>query len=130
MRDIEDFIADLPIDERRILQRLRAILFEVEPRFKEKLSYGVPYYFRTRRVCFLWPISAPLAPKVTNDAKVIMGFCYADRLSNAQQILFRGNRKQVYTISFSHFSEIDEQALKEIVLEALLVDATFKKKKS
>lgn len=50
--EIEDFIVDLPPEERRIVERLRTIILETEPRLKEKLSYGVPYFFSTREFVF------------------------------------------------------------------------------
>jgi hypothetical protein len=84
MKDVEAFIADLPQDEKRILQHLRTFLFEVEPRFREKLSYDVPYYFLNHRVCFLWPASAPLKPKTATDTKVLLGFCKGYLLSTSR----------------------------------------------
>ena len=124
--DVEDFIANLPKDERIIVTRLRALLFEAEPRFREKLSYGVPYFSRNRRVCFLWPSSAPLGPAI---AKVSFGFCYANQLSNAQGLLQSEGRKQVHIIRFSSLSEINEKLLLEIIQEALIVDELFRPKR-
>ncbi|MBT1703083.1 DUF1801 domain-containing protein [Chryseosolibacter indicus] len=122
MKDVEDFIAELPIDEKLILQQLRSILFQIEPRFQERLSYGVPYYYRKRRVCFLWPVSAPLAPKVAGDVKVLLGFCYGSKLSNAHGLLQKQNRKHVYIIPFSRLSSINQQIVQEHIIEAILID--------
>jgi hypothetical protein len=125
--DVNEFIINLPRAERIIVSRLRDLLFETEPRFREKLSYGVPYFSRNRRVCFLWPASAPLGP---TSAKVALGFCYANLLSNAQGLLQKEGRKQVYIARFSSVNEIDEKLLLEIIHEALLVDELhFQKKK-
>jgi len=117
--DVSDFIINLPKEERVIVKKLRDLLIETEPRFREKLSYGVPYFSRNRRVCFIWPASAPLGPK---NAKVLFGFCYANLLSNVQGILLREGRKQVYIARFSSLNEIDEKLLLEITQEALIVD--------
>ena len=117
--DVSDFIINLPKEERVIVKKLRDLLIETEPRFREKLSYGVPYFSRNRRVCFIWPASAPLGPK---NAKVLFGFCYANLLSNVQGILLREGRKQVYIARFSSLNEIDEKLLLEIIQEALIVD--------
>ena len=117
--DVNEFIINLPKAERIIVSRLRDLLFEIEPRFREKLSYGVPYFSRNKRVCYLWPASAPLGP---TNAKVSFGFCYANLLSNAQGLLLKEGRKQVYIARFSSVNEIDEKLLLEIILEALLVD--------
>ena len=124
--DIVDFIASLPNDERILVSKLRALLFDTEPRFREKLSYGVPYFSRNRRVCFLWPSSAPFGP---TTAKVSLGFCYANLLSNVQGLLLKEGRKQVYIVRFSSISEIDEKLLLEIIQEALIVDDLFLQEK-
>jgi hypothetical protein len=117
--DVNDFVINLPKEERIIVSRLRDLLFETEPRFREKLSYGVPYFSRNRRVCFLWPASAPMGP---TNARVSFGFCHANLLSNVQGILLKEGRKQVYIARFSSINEIDEKLLLEIIQEALIVD--------
>jgi len=124
--EVEDFIANLPNDERILVSRLRALLFDTEPRFQAKLSYGVPYFSRNRSVCFIWPASAPLGPK---NAKVSFGFCYANLLSNAQGLLLSEGRKQVHIVRFSLIKEINENALLEIIREALIIDELFLPKK-
>ena len=122
---VDDFILNLPEDERILVSMLRGLLMAAEPRFKEKLSYGVPYYSRNRRVCFIWPASAPLG---ATYAKVSFGFCYGNLLSNAQGLLLREGRKQVYIIRFSSPKEIKERIIMELVQEALMVDDLFSKK--
>ena len=122
----DDFIISLPKDERIIVSKLRALLLETEPRFREKLSYGVPYFSRGRRVCFIWPASAPLGP---TKAKVSLGFCYGNLLSNTQGLLISEGRKQVYIVRFSSLNEINEKLLLEIIQEALIVDDLYLQKK-
>ena len=126
LMDVNDFIINLPKEERVLVSRLRDLLMETEPRFREKLSYGVPYFSRNRRVCFIWPASAPLGP---TNAKVSFGFCYANLLSNVQGILLKEGRKQVYIARFSSINEIDERLLLEIIQEALIVDDWHLQKK-
>src|SRR5687767_7311551 len=101
MREVQDFIDGLAADERIIVKRLRDLIVDADPRIVEKLSYGVPYFFRNRRLFFLWPASAlPYsAAKKVITPKVTMGFCYGKLLSNDQGLLRRGNRKQVFTMS-------------------------------
>lgn len=131
MRDVQEFIEGLAADERIIVKRLRDLILDTDPRIVEKLSYGVPYFFRNRRLFFLWPASAlpystakkMIAPKVT------MGFCYGHLLSNDQGLLRKGNRKQVFTISVNTLADINEPLLREIVNEALIADTAFFSKK-
>jgi Domain of unknown function (DU1801) len=124
--ELEGFIDDLPKDERILVSRLRALLFDTEPRFREKLSYGVPYFSLRRRVCFIWPASAPLGPI---NAKVSFGFCYGNLLSNEQGVLLSEGRKQVHIVRFSSMRDINEKELLEIIREALIIDELFLPKK-
>jgi hypothetical protein len=129
MQDIEAFIDDLPKDEQVILKRLRALILQTDPRIREKLSYGVPYFARHRRLFFLWPASAVPCPDHRIQAppppKVTLGFCYGNLLSNVQGFLSPEGRKQVYTLGVSSLTQIDEQLLCEIFYEAILVDDQF-----
>jgi uncharacterized protein YdhG (YjbR/CyaY superfamily) len=132
MKSVQDFIAALPRDEKIIVSRLRSLILDIDPRIQEKLSYGVPYFFHHRRICFLWPASA--IPYETGKAKertslVDFGLCYGNELSNEQGLLLAEGRKQVYVIRLSSASEINEQAFREIIMEAVLVDDGFKKKR-
>lgn len=122
MSDVQDFIEGLPKDERLIVKRLRDLILLAEPRVKEKLSYGVPYFSRHRRLFFLWPASA--LPKAnTSSVKVTLGFCYGNLLSNAQGMLAQDRRKQVSTISFASLADIQDGRISEILREAVMVDA-------
>lgn len=130
MRDVEDFIADLTGSEKLIVRRLRSLIRETEPRLQEKLSYGVPYFSHYRRVCFLWPsscIPGCESRPVPVHGEVTLGLCYGNLLSNAQGLLLKEGRKQVYVIRFSSLDQIDEHAVREIIQEAVLVDEEFKK---
>jgi hypothetical protein len=132
MNAVADLIADLPDDERVIIARLRTLIMESEPRLQEKISYGVPYFFHNRRVCFLWPASllpGGCPPKEPVRTKVTLGLCYGNLLSNDRGLLEKGNRKQVYTLDFTSAAEINDQVIREIILEAVMVDDQFKKTK-
>jgi hypothetical protein len=129
MQDVENLINDLPSDERVITKRLRSIILDADPRIQEKLSYGVPYFFHNRRICFVWPASCQ--PYSTDKAfppeKVTLGFCYGNLLSNDQGVLIKENRKQVYLIKYKSLAEIDEQTVREILQEAIMIDDSFRK---
>jgi hypothetical protein len=133
MQEIETFIFNLPKGEQVILKRLRSMILHAEPRIREKLSLGVPYFSRNRRLFFLWPASAApcelQAKKSPPPPKVTLGFCYGNLLSNEQGLLIKEGRKQVYTIAINSLSDIDERVLAEILNEAILVDQQFFRKK-
>ncbi|TND08293.1 MAG: hypothetical protein FD123_2435 [Bacteroidetes bacterium] len=125
IRIAEDFITNLPPGEKQLVEALRSIVLSCSPAFVEKLSYGVPYYFLHRRVCFIWPASAGAAGI---DEGVLLGFCYGNLLSNEQGLLEIDGRKQVYMITIRELSDIKPELFCEIIHEAILVDEGFRKK--
>jgi uncharacterized protein YdhG (YjbR/CyaY superfamily) len=131
MQEVADLIAELPGEEKLITKRLRSLILGTDPRLQEKLSYGVPYFFHHRRICFLWPASLfPCGSKPNPvDVKVILGLCYGNLLSNEQGLLIADNRKQVYLINFTSAKEIDDRLITEIIQEAIMVDDEFGNKK-
>lgn len=118
MKTYENFFFDLTEDEKPIVQLLRKIILESIPGIREKISYGVPYYFRKTRICFIWPASIKAGPK----SGVMLGFCKGNKLSNEQGILESGGRKEVYALTFHNIKEIKPALIKEILYEAILVD--------
>lgn len=132
MQDVEEFIWSLPAQEKKVLRHLRSLILNLDPRLQEKLSYGVPYYFHHRRICFLWPNSAQpcyMNLKEPPEEKITLGLCYGNLLSNVQGLLVRENRKQVYTLAFTSIQEINDSVIREIIQEAILVDDEFGKKR-
>lgn len=116
---IEKYISELPVDEKKIVKRLRKIVLETLPGVIEKFSYGVPYYFGNSRICFIWPASSA-GGKINSG--VSFGFCKGYLLSNEQGLLKRGGRTQVFTISFNDTKDIKPALLKEILAEAMMLD--------
>lgn len=133
--DWNEFAGGLPREERIIAKRLRDIILESDPKLIEKYNYWVPYYTRNKMVCFIWPVSAPNAPKAKNQNQdgtlVSLGFCYGNKLSNVQGLLLAEGRKQVYIIRLKSVKDFDrlEPQIREIVLEAVMLDEVAKKKK-
>lgn len=133
--DWSEFASGLPREERIISERLRQLILEADPKLIEKFNYWVPYYVRNKMVCFIWPVSAPNAPKAKNQTDggtiVSLGFCYGNKLSNEQGLLLSEGRKQVYIIRFTSIKDVDKQedSIREILAEAVLVDNLAKKAK-
>ena len=125
--DWNEFLRALPREEQLIVKRLRQLVLDTEPRLIEKNVWGVPYYRRNRLVCFIWPVSAPDAPKAKNQkydgTLVSLGFNYGNHLSNAQGLLLAEGRKQVYIIRLRSFKELTaiENQIIEIIQEAVLL---------
>lgn len=116
---IDEFLESLPHEELVITKFLRSIILDCDPHIHEKLAYGVPYFFRKRRVCFIWPHSAPYGPK---DTLVSLGFCYGCQLSNEHKILLKEGRTQVCIVKYTSLASINQKMVHEILQEALIVD--------
>ena len=126
MRTADDFIADLPPDEKSIVTSLRSIVKGCSDRLTEKLSYGVPYYYGHSRICFIWPASAGA---ITISKGVILGFCRGNLLSNANGLLQGRGRKEVWDVIYEHPSQLDPAQIRETVNEAILLDEELASKK-
>lgn len=118
MQSIDEFFYDLPRDEKAIALRLREIILQSAPDFKEEFSYGVPYYFRHGRVTCIWPASSAGGPR----KGVFIGFCRGNEMSNEQGIIEMGDRKRFGLIRYYDVKEINEDVLMELLQEAIMVD--------
>jgi hypothetical protein len=119
VKTFDDFFFSILPSEQKIITRLRNIILDTSPKLVEKMSYGAPFYFIRQRICFLWPAS--LAMSGIKEG-VNLGLCKGYLLSDEQKALDKGNRKEVYYLHFKSLSEINEELLKEMLFEAILVD--------
>lgn len=121
---IEEFLDYLPQAEREIVEYLRKIIQSSIPEFKEKLAYNVPYYYRYSRICFIWPSSVPWGKVKKNG--VMLGFCRGNLLNDDLNWLEKGERKQVFTKTFTNINEIEPAIVKAYIFEAVEVDERMK----
>lgn len=119
MDAVQEYIAALYGEEKRIANYLYEIVLSTSPKFKTKLSYGVPYFSINYRVCFIWPASSPLA---IEKEGVQLGFCKGSLISNQQGLLDMGKRKEVAIINYIQLGQINEDLVREILFEAIEVD--------
>ena len=110
----------LPEDQLELLQHLRELIFQTLPDIKERLSYNVPFYKKRKGICYIWPGAVPWGNK--NWDGVEFGFNYGYLLTDEVGYLDRGNRKQVYTKRFASVDEINDEILREYLLEAAELD--------
>lgn len=125
--DVNEFLDFLPDDERKIINKLRKIIFDCAPEAVEKLSYNVPFYKQHRNFCFMWP-SSILWGKTKTYIGVRLGFNYGYLITDQIQYLQKGKRKQVYWHDFTSTGEIDPDLLKSYIFEALIIDKNFRNK--
>jgi hypothetical protein len=118
------FEACLPA-EQEVVVRVRDLIQTNFPELKEKFAYGVPYYWGFSRICFLYPASFPYSGL---DAGVNLGFARGHLLSNEQEVLQLGDRKELAYVTFRSVGDIREDVLLEILHEAMLLDVEMRKK--
>lgn len=129
----QELLDKLTGEEKKIFQRLRALILECLPRATEKKYYGlnVPFYTHNRLICFIWPPSVNWGKKEKSleiDG-VTLGFNQGNLMSNEDGVLLKENRKQVYCMYFRSLKDIDESRIRALLYEAEMIDDGFAKKK-
>lgn len=117
-KHILQFLETRDSGEKNLIQVLRRLVYEVDSDWEERLSYGVPYFFKPRRLVFIWPSSVHPGPK----SGVQFGFCQGVFLEDPHGILEKGNRKQVAWVIFHRENEIQKDALKDLIRQAIHFD--------
>ncbi|MFT4524292.1 MAG: hypothetical protein ACI85F_000433 [Bacteroidia bacterium] len=123
--DVEEFLEYLPKNERDIVDRLRSLVLECLPNCKEKLAYNVPFYYRNKRICYIWPPSVIWGN--SNMEGVEFGFCYGHLLNDELGFLEKGSRKQIFFKKIMTLSDIDEDIMKAYLFMASDADDSMKK---
>ncbi|MFI5130847.1 MAG: DUF1801 domain-containing protein [Chitinophagales bacterium] len=115
----------LPEHERIIVDVLRQIILENLPAgCREKTAYNVPFFFRRKGICIIWPASIP---RGGIKEGVLLGFWQGNKLKDSDHYLTRGANKKIFYRIFKSAEEIDEDAIVKLLKEALRVDCLFKK---
>lgn len=123
---VVQFLESLPAGQRIITDVLRQIVLETLPAHcKEKFIFNVPYFYGNKGICMIWPSSVP---RGGIKKGVLFGLWYGNRLADAGNFLEKGKNKQFYYKIYQTADEIDETPIKSILMEALALDASWKKK--
>jgi uncharacterized protein YdhG (YjbR/CyaY superfamily) len=124
---IGELLAFLPNDQLEIVERLRELVAECIPDVEERMSFSVPFYRRLGAVCFIWPGAVSWGDKTWPGVE--FGFNYGNLLSDENQYLDKGARKQVFSKRFFSAAEIREDVLRNLIFEAVEVDELLFAKK-
>ncbi|MGE0561097.1 MAG: DUF1801 domain-containing protein [Flavobacteriales bacterium] len=124
-KSIDEFLDFLPDDEQKITLYLMNVVENMLINHTRKLSFNVPYYFKNRAICFIWPASVLWGKNKTYEG-VRFGFAKGYLMHDELNYLEKGNRKQVYWKDFKSITEIDEAILKAYLIEAVEIDRSFK----
>jgi len=114
MQTVQDFITSQQGIQRDVLLYLDAMITSY-PGVTSKIRYKIPFYYPKSWICYLNPIK--------HDG-IELAFLRGNELSNEQGILQAHGRKQVKGLRFYALEEIPEEAVREILQEALILDVT------
>ncbi len=119
---VTEMIENLPPDEKKIAYALRSIILDTLPSLREKLSYGVPYFFHKSRICFLWPASVPNGGILQG---VSLGFCKGYLMANEEDFLQAHGRKQVFAITYLRALDVNPTLIRQWLHQAFLLDQIY-----
>ena len=126
IRSLVQLFEILPEEEKIIVDVLRQIILENLPDYcKEKLSYNVPFYYGNKGICIVWPSTVPGGGIKEG---VLLGFWYGNRIQDIEGYLTHGTNKQVFYKIYRNAEEIDEEAIKKLLKQAVAYDMSQKKK--
>ena len=110
----------LPENERIITDVLRHIIKENLPAYcNEKISYNVPFFYGNKGICIILPATVPGGGVKKG---VLLGFWYGCKLIDKAEYLTDGTNKQIYYKIFNLPEEIDRNAIRKLLIEAIQLD--------
>ena len=113
----------LPEDERLIVDVLRQIIKEnLSANCKEKISYNVPFFFRKKGICIVWPSAIP---RGGIKQGVLLGFWYGCKFKDIDHYLTHGTNKQVFYKIYKSVEDINEKAIVKLLKEAVRIDSLW-----
>jgi Domain of unknown function (DU1801) len=121
--NVEDMLDYVPEDELVIALHLRSLVKETIPNAIEKLSYNVAFYKVNKGICFIWPASVLWGKRKTYEG-VRFGLSKGYLIDDFENILDRGNRKQIYWIDFKTINEfkVHKTSLRKYLKQAVEID--------
>lgn len=118
---VEEMLAFLPEDERRICMALRHTILDSLPGVREKLSYQVPFYSLKKNICFIWPASVLWGKNKTYEG-VRIGFTHGHLLDDPDGYLTKGDRKYVSLKDYIQLSEEDIYFIRRFLYQSQILD--------
>ncbi|MEL7533350.1 MAG: DUF1801 domain-containing protein [Bacteroidota bacterium] len=113
---VRDFIEGQDKDRRDLMRYLHQ-MFSEEMGLVSKIRYKVPFYYNRSWICYLNP---------SKKVGIELVFLRGNELSNVQGILEARGRKQVRGILLEKLADLPQDAIREIMHEAIILDETVK----
>ena len=117
---IDNFIEELPDWRGKMIARFRKLVLKAAPQLTEEWKWGVP----------VWSLNGNVVAGGVFKDHVKLNFFKGASLKDPKKLFNSGlDAKATRAIDFAEDSEFDEDALRELVLEAIALNAAGKKKK-
>ncbi len=112
MSTVTDYIVEFTGKQKQTFEFLHKFILSF-PGIHDKIRYNIPFYYRKTWICYLNPLKS---------GGVELAFTRANELTDVNHLLEFNGRKQVAGIAYHDPSEIDENFLRLIINEALILD--------
>ena len=89
---------------------------------KEKISFGVPFFYGNKGICIVWPSTVP---RGGIKQGILLGFWYGNKLKDKDRYLTHGTNKQVFYKIFKSPEDIDDIPIIKLLREAVNIDLLF-----
>lgn len=109
----------MPKDQRQICDVLRSTILQCLPEVKEMFSWNVPYFYKNKGICIVWPAAIPRGGITTG---VLFGLWYGNQLKDQESFLTRGTNSQIFYRKYFDVNEIDEAPINRLLLQAWELD--------
>jgi hypothetical protein len=111
MNQVDLYIFEKEPRIKAMLLKLHSIITSCAPQIDAKLTYKIPFYYYFGRFCYLNPKSD----------SVDLGFCKGALMAK-HYLLGRTELKEVRITNFKSLQEIQEEILKPLIFEALILN--------
>ena len=117
---IDNFIKELPDWRGKMIARFRKLVLKAAPELTEEWKWGVP----------VWSFNGNVVASGVFKDHVKLNFFKGASLKDPKKLFNSGlDAKATRAIDFAEDSKFDEDALRELVLEAVALNAAARKKK-
>jgi len=108
---VDEFVNRLPEGIRALAKRLRKIILTSSEQITEQVKHKIPFYYYKGQLCYINPF----------DDRVVLGFSRGADMPDEHGLL-KGNQKTVRHAVFYPDAEIDEEKVRNLIYEALIVN--------
>ena len=95
---------------------LRHIILSSAPGIREKISYGIPFFYLSKNLCYFNPKKGGLD----------VGFIRGHEIEIAPPGFERKNRKQVKSFHFTRLEDLDYEGFDQVLQLAIQLDTKNK----